>query len=90
NQPQHGGITAATPALTKHAVSTGNYEAVKNVGDKAVWDASTGAMHVLYNNNIISVTVETKDKPELKKEHALSLVEVLIDKISQNEYTSAL
>lgn len=90
NQPQHGGITAATPALTKHAVSTGNYEAVKNVGDKAVWDASTGAMHVLYNNNIISVTVETKDKPELKKEHALSLVEVLIDKISENEYTSAL
>ncbi|AKD55163.1 hypothetical protein [Spirosoma radiotolerans] len=90
NQPQHGGITAATPALTKHAVSSGNFEAVKNVGDKAVWDASTGAMHVLYNNHIISVTVETKEKPELKKEHAQSLAEVLIEKISANEYTTAL
>ncbi|GAB3804062.1 hypothetical protein GCM10028819_34980 [Spirosoma humi] len=90
NQPQHGGITAATPALTKHAVSTGNYVAVQNVGDKAVWDASTGAMHVLYNNNIISVTVETKEKPEVKKEHAQSLVEVLIEKISANEYTRSL
>lgn len=90
NQPQHGGITAATPALTKHAVGTGNYEAVKSLGDKAVWDASTGAMHVLYNNHIISVTVETKEKPEVKKEHAQSLVEVLIDKISVNEYTRGL
>lgn len=87
NQPKHGGITAATPPLTEPAVSQGNFEAVPNVGDKAVWDANTGAMHVLYNNHIINVTVETKDKPEIRKEHAQSLVEVLIDKISSNEYT---
>lgn len=86
NQPQHGGITAATPALTKHAVSTGHYAAVPNVGDKAVWDETTGAMHVLYNNHIISVTVESKDKPEVRKERAQSLAEVLIDKIANNEY----
>ncbi len=90
NQPQHGGITAATPHLTKPAVSTGHFEAVPNVGDKAVWDASTGAMHVLYNNHIINVTVETKNKAEVRKEHAQSLAEVLIDKISENEYTRRL
>lgn len=87
NQPKHGGVTAATPHLTEPAVSTGHYEAVSNVGDKAVWDATTGAMHVLYNNHIINVTVESKDKAELKKERAQSLVEVLIDKIAENEYT---
>lgn len=88
--PNHAGESAATPPLTEHAVSTGNFEAVPNVGDKAVWDANTGAMHVLYNNHIISVTVETKDKPELKKERAQSLAEVLIEKISANEYVKRL
>ncbi len=88
--PIHSGVTAAAPALTAHAVSKGNFEAVPNVGDKAVWDATTGAMHVLYNNHIINVTVETKDKPEVRKERALSLVEVLIDKIAGNEYTRRL
>ncbi|MVM36978.1 hypothetical protein GO730_03700 [Spirosoma sp. HMF3257] len=86
NQPKHGGITAATPHLTEPAVSTGKYEAVPNVGDKAVWDANTGMMHVLFNNHIINVTVETKGKAETKKEQAQSLAEVLIEKISANEY----
>ena len=86
NQPQHGGVTAATPPLTEPAISSGHYEAVPNVGDKAVWDATTGAIHVLYNNHIINVTVESKDKAEVKKERAQSLAEVLIDKIAENEY----
>lgn len=89
--PDHAGVSAGAPALTKHAVvSTGNFKPVSNVGDKAVWDATTGAMHVLYNNHIISVTVETKDKPELKKERAQNLAEVLIEKISANEYVKQL
>lgn len=88
--PDHAGVSAATPPLTKPAVSKGNYEAVPHVGDKAVWDASTGAMHVLYNNHIISVTVETKDKAEVKKQRAESLADVLIEKISANEYVKRL
>lgn len=88
--PTHSGVTAATPPLTEHAVSAGNFEAVSGVGDKAVWDATTGAMHVLYNNHIINVTVGTKDKAEVRKEHAQSLVEVLIDKIAGNEYVKRL
>jgi hypothetical protein len=88
--PNHSGVTAATPPLTEHAVSTGNFEAVSGVGDKAVWDATTGAMHVLYNNHIINVTVGTKDKAEARKEHAQNLAEVLIEKIAENEYVKRL
>jgi len=88
NQPLHSGESAASHPLTKPAVSKGSFEAVPNVGDKAVWNAATGAMHVLYNNHIISVVVETKDKPEVKKQQAESLTEVIIEKIAENEYTS--
>lgn len=88
--PDHGGESAATPPLTKPAVSKGNFEAVPHVGDKAVWDASTGAMHVLYNNHIVNVMVETKGNAEQKKKQAESLVEVLIEKISNNEYVNRL
>jgi hypothetical protein len=88
--PTHAGVTAATPPLTAHAVSKGNFEAVPNVGDKAVWDATTGALHVLYNNHIINVMVETKGKSEAKKQQAESLADVLIEKISENEYTTQL
>ena len=87
NQPLHSGESAALHPLTKPAISKGSFEAVPNVGDKAVWNAATGAMHILYNNHIISVTVETKDKPEVKKKHAESLSEVIIEKIAENEYT---
>jgi len=65
HQPEHSGVSASMN--TEHAVSTGHYEAVPEVGDKAVWDAKTGAMHVLYNNNIISVMVESKTKPKFVK-----------------------
>ena len=88
--PEHAGVSAATLPLTKPAVSKGNYKAVPGIGDKAVWDPTTGAMHVLYNNHIISVMVETKGKAEAKKEQAQSLTEVLIDKISANEYVKRL
>ncbi|GAB4025007.1 hypothetical protein GCM10028773_49480 [Spirosoma koreense] len=88
--PNHAGVSAGTPPLTKPAVSKGNYEAVANVGDKALWDPTTGAMHVLYNNHIISVTVETKGNAETKKKQAESLTEVLIEKISANEYVKRL
>lgn len=89
-QPNHAGVSAATPPLTKPAVSKGNYKAVPQLGDKAIWDETTGAMHVLYNNHIINVTVETKGQPEAKKKQAESLAEVLIEKITANEYIKRL
>lgn len=85
-QPNHGGVSAAEHKLTGPAVSVGSFAAVSNVGDKAVWNEEAGILHVLYNNNIINVTVESKDKAEVKKERAISLAEVIIDKITENEY----
>ena len=72
--------------LVKPAIQSGEFAPVTNVGDKAVWNASEGTMHVLYNNHIIHVQVETKDKAEVKKERAQMLAEVLIDKIAEIEY----
>ncbi|UHG89176.1 hypothetical protein [Spirosoma oryzicola] len=81
-----GDSTLGALPLTKPAVSKGRFVAVQGVGDKAVWDPKEGALHVLYNNHIINVTVETKEKQEVRKEHAQNLAEVLIEKIVGNEY----
>ena len=86
--PEHAGITAPVPALTEKAESMGSFEAVPGVGDKAVWDPAKSAMHVLYNNHIINVVVETKEKADVRKERARTLAEVMIEKISANEYTT--
>ena len=86
--PDHAGITAPSPALTGKAESMGSFEAVPGVGDKALWNPATGAMHVLYNNHIINVVVKTKEKLETRKEHAQTLAEVMMEKIAANEYTS--
>ncbi|GAB3992244.1 hypothetical protein GCM10028807_24900 [Spirosoma daeguense] len=88
--PTHSGVTAAVPSPAKHAVSSGNYKPVSGVGDKAVWDATTGQLHVLYKNHIINVTVESKAKAEEKKHQAETLSEVLIEKIADNEYVKYL
>ncbi|GAB3884302.1 hypothetical protein [Spirosoma agri] len=84
-----GDSTGAMP-LTKPAVSTTHFDAVKGVGDKAVWEPAEGTLHVLYNNHIINVTVETKDKAEVRKEHAQELADVLIEKIVAKEYARRL
>ncbi|GAB3715496.1 hypothetical protein GCM10027592_56120 [Spirosoma flavus] len=90
SHPTHSGVTSAMPSPAHHAVKSGNYEPVSGVGDKAVWDASTGQLHVLYNNHIINVTVESKGKAEEKKHQAETLSEVLIEKIAENEYAKRL
>jgi hypothetical protein len=84
------GITSATAPHTEPVVSKGSFEAVPGVGDKAVWNPTTGEMHVLYVNHIINVTVETKAKAEVRKEQALGLADVLIEKIANNEYIKRL
>ena len=90
NQPKHSGVSSAAPPLTMPAIGLATVEAVRELGDKAVWDTSKGTLHVLYNNHIINVTVDTKAKLEVRKEHAMSLAEVLIDKIAKEEYTLVL
>ena len=78
---------AAPMAEAKPAVHAAHYTTVAGVGDKAVWDAAEGVMHVLYINHIITVKVETKGSPDAKKEQAQRLAEVLIEKIADGEYS---
>lgn len=77
----------AAEHMTAPSVGMASGKAVQNLGDKAVWDEAKGAMHVLYNNNIINVMVSTKGKAEMREEQAKSIAEVLIEKIAENEYT---
>ena len=81
------GVTSAATQFAKPGISTGRFVAVRDVGDKAVWEPTAGAMHVLYNNHIVNVTVLTKDAPAVRQQRAQSLAVVLIDKIVDGNYT---
>jgi len=81
------GITSAATQFAKPVISTDRFVAVPNVGDKAVWEPAAGAMHVLYNNHIVNVTVMTKDAPAVRKQRAQSLAEVLVDKVATGSYS---
>ena len=81
------GVTSAATQFAKPVVSTARFMAVPSVGDKAVWEPSAGAMHVLYNNHIINVTVTTKDTPVVRQQRAQSLAVVLLDKVATGNFT---
>ena len=75
------GVTAAATQLTPPAASTRRYAAYPGLGDKAVWDASTKTMHILLNNHILNLRVNTADNMEVSRERAAILANVILDKI---------
>ncbi len=75
------GITAAATQLTPPAVNTRRYAAYPGLGDKAVWDASTKTMHILLNNHILNLRVNTADNMDVSRERAAILANVILDKI---------
>lgn len=77
---------AAPMPIAKPAVSKSAFVAMPGLGDKAVWDPAKNTLHILYNNHIVNITVETKDKPEVRKERAHMIGEVMIEKIVGDEY----
>jgi len=78
-------VSLPTP-MAEPAVTTSRFAAVTGLGDKAVWDASTGTMHVLYINHVFSVRVESKDSAATRKDRAESISEAMLEKISEGEY----
>lgn len=76
------GVTPAAAQFTKPAVTTGRFTTIANVGDKAVWEAAKNTMHVLYNNHIVSVRVETKGDVVARQQKAAALVNILLDRFS--------
>lgn len=73
------GITSAAEQFAKPVKSAGKFQAVSGVGDKAVWDPSTSTIHVLYNNHIVSVGVQTKDKPTVRQQKAQALALLVLN-----------
>jgi hypothetical protein len=72
------GITAVAAHLTAPAEDTEKGEAIEGLGDKAIWEPKTETLHVLMNNHILNLTVETADREAIKKERAITLAEVLL------------
>ncbi len=73
-------LTPASTQLTPPAVSTANFAAYPGLGDKAVWDASTKTMHVLMNNHILSVRVNTADNMAVSQQRAAILANVMLER----------
>lgn len=73
--------TPAAAQLTPPAVTTARFAAYAGLGDKAVWDASTKTMHVLLNNHILNVRVNTSDNVAMARQHAAILANVMLDEV---------
>lgn len=72
------GVTSVAAQFAKPVVSTGRFVAYPGVGDKAVWEPSKNALHVLYNNHIINVTVQTGAKGVAAQQQASSLAKIVL------------
>ncbi len=69
--------------LTQPAVATAKGVPVDGVGDKALWDAGTGTLHTLFLNHIVNMTVKTSQSEAIRKEQAVRLTQVIVDKITK-------
>ncbi|HEX9956763.1 MAG TPA: hypothetical protein VGA96_05900 [Fibrella sp.] len=75
------GVTPAAAQVTAPAVNTDRFAAYPGLGDKAVWDASTKTMHVLLNNHILNVRVNTSDNMVVSRQRAAKLANVMLDEV---------
>ncbi len=69
--------------FTEPVENSGQFIAVPGVGDKAVWEPAKKTIHVLYNNHIVNVMVETKDSPAVQQQKAAMMAKVILDKIAE-------
>ncbi len=77
-------VSRVTPAATKvttPAINTTRFAAYPGLGDKAVWDASTKTMHVLLNNHILNVRVNTSDNMAMSRQRAAILANVMLEEV---------
>ncbi|MDB5242486.1 MAG: hypothetical protein JWP57_3111, partial [Spirosoma sp.] len=73
------GVTPVAAQFAKPVISTGTFKAVTGVGDKAVWEPSTSTLHVLYNNHIVNVRVQTKANEAARQQKATSLALLVLN-----------
>lgn len=75
-------VTLQATKLVEQATSQAGFVAVTGVGDKAVWETAKQTMHILYNNHILNVRVQTADTESLKRERAVTLAKVILDQMN--------
>lgn len=71
---------AIATKFTEPVEDSGQFKAVPGVGDKAVWEPAKKTIHVLYNNHIVNVTVDTKDSPAMQQQRAGSMAKIILSK----------
>ena len=77
------GTNEVTTKLTQPVYSTPKGVAVPNVGDKALWDANTSTLHVLFLNHVINMTVKTNKTEATKQKQAVMMMQVIVDRIAK-------
>ncbi len=75
-------VTPQAAKLVEPATSQAGFVAVTGVGDKAVWETAKQTMHVLYNNHILNVRVQTADPESLKRQRAVTLAKVVLEQVA--------
>lgn len=78
------GITKQVPPLVAPAQNTAAGEAVRDVGDKAIWEPGKKALHVLYNNHVFSVVAQMPGNQANLKQGAIGLAKLVIDSLNEN------
>ena len=73
------GVTPVAAQFTKPVISTATFKAITGVGDKAVWEPTTSTLHVLYNNHIVNVRVQTKANEATRQQKAASLAMLVLN-----------
>jgi hypothetical protein len=76
------GETAVAAQFVEPTQNTATGEAIAGIGDKAIWQPATETLHVLLNNHIMHLKVETADSETVKKQRAVTLASVLLAKLT--------
>ena len=78
------GMTKPTPPLTAPAHNTPTGQAVKGVGDKAIWEPGKKSLHVLFNNHVFSVFAQMPGDSATIKQGSIGLAKLVIYSLNDN------
>ena len=57
---------------------------MSGIGDKAVWEPAKNTLHVLMNNHILSVGINTKVAPAVRQQQAVQLAGVVLNQFTED------
>lgn len=76
------GVTRQAAKFSEPAQTGMGFVAVTGVGDKAAWEPAKQTMHVLYNNHILNVSVQTAGAEAVKRQRAVTLAKVIMNQMA--------